>query len=185
MILNMKKLFLITGPCGVGKTTVSREIAKMVDNSAVIDGDILYHMINTDITPAEDSKYGANRLKVTFKNAMSLINNFLEKGINVIFEYIIFPEDFKYILKEIKLNKNINIKFVLLMSDEKDIIIRNKSRDKDNSNRGIELLKEFRKLEFENKYVLSTTNLKPEEVAQIILNNNDYIVNNMGGKSEE
>ena len=65
----MKKLFLITGASGIGKTTISNEIATRIENCAIIDGDILYHMEHTNKTPAEDLEDGAKRLKLDFKNA--------------------------------------------------------------------------------------------------------------------
>ena len=136
----MKKLFLITGASGIGKTTISREIATRIENCAIIDGDILYHMEHTTKTPAEDLEAGAKKLKLVFKNATMLINNFLENDLNVVFEYIIFPNDLRYILEHIKKNDNLIIKFIIMTGNEQTIIDRNLSREKNNLNRGLELL---------------------------------------------
>ena len=41
----MAKLYVITGPAGVGKSTISRKIAKASSKSALIEGDDLYSQI--------------------------------------------------------------------------------------------------------------------------------------------
>lgn len=172
-----QEVFLITGPCGVGKTTVSQEICKKINKSCLINGDSIYHMINTNDTPAKDFENGSEKLKITFKNTVSLINNFLENDMNVVFEYIIFPEDLEYIVSNIKNIKNLRIKFILLCADEKTIVERNKQRDKDNSKRGIELIKIFKNHNFDDKFILLTENSSIEKVCEEILIDDRYIVN--------
>ena len=41
----MAKLYVITGPAGVGKSTISRKIAEASSKSALIEGDDLYSQI--------------------------------------------------------------------------------------------------------------------------------------------
>jgi predicted ABC-type ATPase len=41
----MAKLYVITGPAGVGKSTISRKIAEASYKSALIEGDDLYAQI--------------------------------------------------------------------------------------------------------------------------------------------
>ncbi len=41
----MAKLYVITGPVGVGKSTISRKIAEASSKSALIEGDDLYSQI--------------------------------------------------------------------------------------------------------------------------------------------
>lgn len=41
----MNKLYLITGPAGVGKSTISKLLAKKLDKSILIEGDDIYHMV--------------------------------------------------------------------------------------------------------------------------------------------
>lgn len=41
-ITTMAKLYVITGPAGVGKSTISRKIAEASSKSALIEGDDLY-----------------------------------------------------------------------------------------------------------------------------------------------
>ena len=41
----MNKLYIITGPAGVGKSTISYEIGKKLAKSVVIEGDTIYNFI--------------------------------------------------------------------------------------------------------------------------------------------
>lgn len=38
-------LYIITGPAGVGKSTVSKELAKSNNKSVFIEGDDIYHQV--------------------------------------------------------------------------------------------------------------------------------------------
>ena len=40
----MSKLYIITGPAGVGKSTISTKIAETLPKSALIEGDEIYHL---------------------------------------------------------------------------------------------------------------------------------------------
>ena len=175
--IKKQKLVLITGPCGVGKTALSEKLSKELSNTCTINGDSIYHMINTMDTPAKDFSQGADKLRITFKNSVNLINNFLENGMNVIFEYIIFPEDLNYIVSNIKYLDNVEIRFVLLCANEETIIKRNCLREKNNSERGIELIKIFENYNFDTKYVLKTDNSSLEELCKDVLTNDRLIYN--------
>lgn len=41
----MRKLYLITGPAGVGKSTVSKAIAESLEKSVLLEGDEVYHHV--------------------------------------------------------------------------------------------------------------------------------------------
>ena len=41
----MNKLYLLTGPAGVGKSTVSELIANSLEKSVLIEGDDVYHLV--------------------------------------------------------------------------------------------------------------------------------------------
>lgn len=38
----MSTLYIITGPCGVGKTTISKKLFQKLSNSLLIEGDDIY-----------------------------------------------------------------------------------------------------------------------------------------------
>lgn len=41
----MARLYLITGPAGVGKSTISKKIAETKNKSVLIEGDDIYHQV--------------------------------------------------------------------------------------------------------------------------------------------
>ena len=41
----MPNLYIITGPAGVGKSTISKKIKKKKKKSALIEGDDIYHQV--------------------------------------------------------------------------------------------------------------------------------------------
>ena len=47
----MSKLYLITGPAGVGKSTVSKAIAESLEKSVLLEGDEVYHHVVGSYVP--------------------------------------------------------------------------------------------------------------------------------------
>ncbi|WP_245629952.1 (d)CMP kinase [Domibacillus robiginosus] len=41
----MKRIFILSGPAGAGKSTVSRKLAEALRKSTYIEGDTINHMI--------------------------------------------------------------------------------------------------------------------------------------------
>lgn len=45
ILLKEKNVFVITGPCGVGKSTASRRLAQTLDKSCHINANLIYEMV--------------------------------------------------------------------------------------------------------------------------------------------
>ena len=75
----VKKLIIINGTMGVGKTATSRELNKKLNNSVWLDGDWCWMM--NPFTVNDENK------DMVIKNITYLLRNFL---INSSFEYVIF-----------------------------------------------------------------------------------------------
>lgn len=169
------QIFVITGPCGVGKSTISKMIASNIKNSALIEGDNIYHMvIGGHVKPWEDD---GTYLKLFWENVLDIAENFLKRDITVVLDYIIYPEDTKKIISKFR-EKNVDIKYIVLMADKNTILERDISRDVDcrMGDRSIELLNEYKKLNIENKYILDTTSLSKEEILKIIMMDKRFIL---------
>jgi len=161
----MNKLYLITGPAGVGKSTVSRMLASSIEKSALIEGDDLYNMVrNGYISPWKEG----NQLDLMWDNALYLINNFLKEGFDVIFNYIINEDKLK-LLKETF--RDYDIKFIVLLVDEETIIKRDKERPEDcrQNERCLILLNSFKNKNYDKKHIIDTSNLTVEETVNIII----------------
>ena len=168
MVIVMSKLYLITGPAGVGKSTVSKLLAEGKEKSALIEGDDIYHFVKGGyVSPWKDG----NHLEVFWKNCFDIINNFLECGYDVVFNYIINKEDLEMIKKRFP---NIDIKFVLLIADDETLIDRDNQRNEDcrMGERVLILKNSFIKQNFPKQYILDTSRLSLEDIVREVDNNN-------------
>ena len=95
----MNKLYIITGPAGVGKTTVSYNVGKKLEKSVVIEGDTIYNFfIGGRIKPWCESAL----LDLFWNNCIYLINSYLQNGYDVVFNYIADPKRLEQIKSEFK-----------------------------------------------------------------------------------
>lgn len=162
----MNKLYVITGPAGVGKSTVSYELGKKLDKSVVIEGDTIYNFfVGGRIKPW----YPNAPLDLFWKNSIMLIKSYLENGYDVVFNYIIKNKELEN-LKEVF--KDYEFIFSCLLVDESTIIKRDLLRPEDCQmhERCLVLLKEFMNCNYDNKYIIDSSNLTVEETVEKILN---------------
>lgn len=168
----MPTLYLITGPAGVGKSTISKEIAKNKTRSVLIEGDDIYHQIIGGYIPAWKE---GNHLDTFWKVCKSTIKTYLEDGYDVVFNYIITPENLDILKNEFK---KYNIKFGILLADEKKLLLRDKERTEDcqMKDRCISLLNSFKNKSYNTDNILDTTYLSIEETINIIETENRFIL---------
>ncbi len=167
----MANLYIITGPAGVGKSTVSKEIAKKKDKSVLIDGDSIYAQVVGGYTPAWKE---GNHLDVFWKVCLGSIDTYLEAGYDVVFNYIVTPKVFQEIKNRFK---NYDVKFVVLVTDEETILKRDMERPLDcqMGERCIVLLNNFKKYDLGGDYFLDTSFLSVEETVEIIESEGFYL----------
>ena len=70
--LKMPNLYVITGPAGVGKSTVSKILAQKLNKSSLIEGDEIYHQIIGGYIPAWKS---GNHLQTFWKICINTEQN--------------------------------------------------------------------------------------------------------------
>lgn len=168
----MNKLYIITGPAGVGKSTISKRIATSLDKSVLIEGDDIYNQfVGGRISPWKENA----PIDLFWKNSIMLINNYLKNGYDVVFNYIINKNKFEELKTIFKLYE---VKFVVLLVDENTIVKRDKERpiDCQMKERCLILLNEFKNQNYNEKYILDSTNLSVEDTVSEILNNQKFIV---------
>ena len=168
----MNNLYIITGPAGVGKSTISKGNANTKKKSVVIEGDEKYHQVVGGYVPAWKE---GNHLDLFWKICVMIIREYLENGYDVVFNYIVKKNELETIKHEFK---NYNIKFVVLLVEEETILKRDKERPEDcqMKERCLVLLKEFKEQNFQEKYIVKTENLSIEETIAEIENNHKFIV---------
>lgn len=168
----MNKLYIITGPAGVGKSTISKEIAINKNKSALIEGDNIYaQIVGGYVVPWKEG----NHLEVFWKICLDSIETYLKSGYDVIFNYIVTP----LILDRIKERFiNYNTKFVVLISDENTILKRDSQRPEEcrMGERCITLLNNFKNYNFEKRYFIDTTNATIKEIVEKIESDDCFII---------
>lgn len=168
----MSNLYIITGPAGVGKSTVSKKLAMTSKKSVLIEGDDIYHQVVGGYVPAWKEK---NHLQTFWKVCTNMIITYLNDGFDVVFNYIVTPENLELI--KTKFN-DYNIKFVVLLVDEATLLLRDKARPEDcqMKERCITLLNNFKNRNYNPQNVLDTTNLSVDEITSIIVKDNNFII---------
>lgn len=168
-------VYIISGPPGVGKSTVSKELAYSFDKSAVIERDLIYLMIKGGIVaPWEDDGY---YMDLFWDNIISLTNNFITRGISVVIEYVIFEDQLKKIAAFLK-EKQISLKYCVLMVEEKILKDRDGSRKEIErvGNLSIQARREFLAKNKEKKHFLYTDDLDVQKIANIIKASNRFLM---------
>lgn len=160
----MSKLYIITGPAGVGKSTTSIALAKRLKNSVLIEDDDIYHMvIGGYVSPWKKG----NHLDLFWKNVISIISNSLSLGYDVVFNYIVHKKDLN-MLKSVF--KKYDIVFKVLVTNEEELLRRDGLRDIHSrmNERCIVLLNDFKKEYLNDEFVIDTTGKSVEDVINII-----------------
>lgn len=161
----MKKLIIINGTMGVGKTATCMKLNKELQNSVWLDGDWCW-MMNPFIANEE------NKLMVE-KNITYLLRNFLT---NSNFDYVIFnwvihlEEIFDLILNKLDDLEFEVIKITLMCNKESlknriSIDVNNGLRDKDCINRSLERIPLYKNMD---TIKIDTSEISTDEVVKKI-----------------
>ena len=168
----MTDLYIIAGPAGAGKSTISRKIAESKSKSVLIEGDDIYHQVVGGYVQAW--KQG-NHLDIFWKICIDMIDIYLSNGYTVVFNYIVNPENIKALQDKFKEYK---IKFIILITDEGTLLSRDKERPKDcqMGERCLTLLNNFKNKNFNKNNFLDTSNLSVNETLEEIEKDNKYFI---------
>jgi guanylate kinase len=169
--MRMKKAFicLITGPAGSGKSSVSKSLASKFERSAVIEVDILRHMIKSGrVRPYPYNEEVELQLSLSTKNACDIANNLLEKGFSVFIDDVVGR---KLLEQYSNFFKDKNFKAFLLMPSLESLLRRfdDRGEDKELRDRTIELHKSFsEKQDKLNCHIINSSDQTLEETVDEI-----------------
>ncbi|WP_041809220.1 AAA family ATPase [Evansella cellulosilytica] len=163
-------MYIISGPAGVGKSTTAKRLAHQLEESAYIEGDVIYGMVVGGYLPPWESEAS---LTLAWKNIADLSINFLKANKNVVIDYVAFPEEVERLSKMVWSKvADAEIVYVTLMVEPDELLRRDALRIKEHQmgERCIELVKEFQEKQVDKRFIYNTTNLKPADLDSILEN---------------
>lgn len=162
----IKKLIIINGTMGVGKSSVCEKLYKTLPNCAWLDGDWCA-MINPFVTSNENKD-------IVISNITHIINNFLKSSSiqYIIFNWLIESDTImNRILNNIENDNFLLYKITLTCSMEelvkrigRDIL--DGKRNRESINRSLERISLYDKMD---TYKIDTTNLKQDEISKKLI----------------
>lgn len=170
MLSNRKTIFLISGPLGVGKSS----LAKMINQKlafAYIDGDALFG-------PLENvSKLSwEERLKTTWNSIALITREFISKDLDVVIDFVI-EEELPWFLKEIS-DLNVRVKYVVLLANRRAIVERLKKRDGGTQylERSSVLLSKLKSDPHNEQFIFETSGKNTKEVFEEVKEDDRFVV---------
>lgn len=173
----VNKVYIISGPAGVGKSTTSKELVNTFSNSAYISGEYVSHMhINGREKPWESEKENL----LIWNNILSLTRNFLSYGNDVVIDFVTFPNEAKWLDENLK-DLNVELKYVILWADNQSLINRDNMRIPENrmGERCLILVNEFRESMIDERHFLDTSRDSTHDFTNVlneIRNNQKFII---------
>lgn len=160
------KVYIISGPAGVGKSTTAKTLVNRFSHSAYISGDLISHMhVKGRKNPWESKE----ETSLIWNNILSLTKNFLAFGNDVIIDYVTFPQEIKW-FKENLSEFEVKLHYIVLWTDSDTLLKRDHLRKPEHrmGERCLLLMKEFREVGLDNKYILNNSEILVNEIDTVI-----------------
>lgn len=162
----MQSVYILSGPAGVGKSTTSKALVRTLKNSAYISGDYVSHMhVNGRQKPWESEQ----ELSLIWNNILSLTQNFVSNGIDVVIDYVTFPSE-AYWLKDKLKELSVNVVYIVLWVDPETLLRRDRLRKPEHQmgERCLILIDEFMGSGLDTKHLLDTRHRSIDAIEQVV-----------------
>ncbi|MDG5472183.1 AAA family ATPase [Jeotgalibacillus sp. ET6] len=174
----MQTVYVVSGPAGAGKSTISKALAQTLASSARIEGDVVNHMVAGGYQPPWKSE---RLLELTWKNIADLSRNFVRSGMDVVIDYVAFPQEIIRLKQRLREQAECKIKYIVLQVKEEELVRRDRLRpaSQQMGHRSIELARQFDENGINQKFILDTTEMSEGQVDEIcheILTNDRYTI---------
>ena len=165
-------LYILTGPPGVGKTTISNELAQSLDKSVVIEGDDIYNqVVSSHVSPWKEG----NHLNIFWEICLNTIDIYLKNNYNVVFNYIISPKDLNILKTKFK---NYTLRFSVLLANKETLLARDSKRPLDCQmhERCVILLEKFQTQYVSSNNIINTTNVSVKDIINTLKTDDKFII---------
>ena len=154
-------IIFINGSINSGKTTIAGHLLKKIPNTAHIEVDALREFIKW--MPLDQS------IPINLENTVSIIKNFIKRGINVVVTYPISQMNYDFLINNLKdLNEKI---YVFTLNPRQDIVL-TKRGTRALTNKEKERVKYHYQIRINNPSfgkVIDNSNQTPNETVRLIL----------------
>jgi broad-specificity NMP kinase len=159
----MKTIYLISGPLGVGKSTVSKALHKKIAGSALLVGDDLYNLEEDNDLEWEE------KLQEGWKRVLAATEKMLKDNEVVIIDFVV-EDELPWFMNSLS-SYDLQFKYVVLLADKETILERLEKRGElKYKDRSMVLLEQLSKDTFNKGFILDTTDKEVDSIATEILN---------------
>ncbi len=165
-----RSIYIISGPCGVGKSTITKGLAHKLEKAVLVEGDLISAMFAGEEQPLWEEK-----LSMVWQNISSLTKNFLLNGYDVVIDYVV-EEELEWFCRELQqTGLDITLHYYVLRADPEVLVERITRRgDTEMISRSLELLQQLENKKENIPYLYETTNKDPNAIINEIAGNITY-----------
>lgn len=156
-------VYLISGPLGVGKSSVSKTLAKAMKQCALIEGDLLLHIYRGEIEPPWDE-----RLRLAWLNIAAVTRNLIREGLDVVIDFVV-EDELPWFYDQLS-DLDATLHYVVLHAEEDTLAARlNQRGDAQYIQRSLFLRNKLMVSPANEPFLLDADRKRPDELAEEIV----------------
>ncbi|WP_370872345.1 AAA family ATPase [Paenibacillus zeirhizosphaerae] len=161
-------VYLISGPLGVGKSTVSKALADTMKQCTLIEGDLLLHVYRGDTEPPWEE-----RLRLAWFNITAVTRNFLRHGFKVVIDFVV-EEELDWFCGQLS-DLDVTLYYAVLYAEPDTLAARLHQRgDEQYIERSLFLRNKLMASPANGPFLLNTDLKRPEELVKEIIKNDRF-----------
>ncbi|MFS0728198.1 AAA family ATPase [Paenibacillus sp. 1P07SE] len=167
-INNSPVVYLISGPLGVGKSTISKTLANTMQQCALIEGDLLLHMYHGETEPPWE-----DRLRLAWLHIAAVTRNLVREGLDVVIDFVV-EDELSWFCDQIA-DLDGALHYVVLHAEPGTISARlDKRGDPESIHRSLFLRNKLMASPNNQPFLLDAGSKQPDELAQDILKDDRF-----------
>ncbi|GGD56075.1 AAA family ATPase [Paenibacillus nasutitermitis] len=164
-------VYLISGPLGVGKSTVSKTLADALNQCALIEGDLLLHIYRGETEPPWEE-----RLRLAWLHIVAVARNLLQDGLDVVIDFVV-EDELQWFYDQLS-DFDATLHYVVLHAEPDTLAARlNQRGDAQYIHRSLFLRDKLMKSPTNVPFLLDAERKPPDELAEEIIKDARFRIN--------